>query len=185
MRKLIMWNLVSLDGYFEGPAKWDLSFHETAWGSELEELSLQQLRHADAILFGRVTYEGMATYWSTAEEQEGEVAALMNSIPKVVFSRTLERADWNNTRLVRGDPADEVGKLKQEPGKALYVFGSGQTSASLMKRGLFDEYRICVAPALLGAGSPLFPPGTPAQSLRLLEARPLVTGGVLLRYEPA
>jgi dihydrofolate reductase len=121
-----MWNLVTLEGFFEGPKKWDLDWHEYVWGDELEQLSLEQGKSADALLFGRLTYEGMASYWSTAT---GAVADFMNSVPKVVFSRMLTKADWNNTRLVRDDAAGEVAKLKSAPERNLYVFGSADLSA--------------------------------------------------------
>ena len=111
MRNLIMWNMVTLDGFFEGPKSWDLDWHEYVWGEELERFSLEQSESADMLLFGRVTYEGMAAYWSSAE---GEIAEFMNKVPKVVFSRTLERADWNNTRLVKAGAEEEVAKLKQQ-----------------------------------------------------------------------
>lgn len=182
MRKLIMWNLVTLDGFFEGSAKWDLGFHESVWGAELEQLSLDQLRVADTLLFGRVTYEGMAGYWATAQ---GDVADLMNEISKVVFSATLEQADWHNTRLVRTDAPEEVARLKGEPGHDLLVFGSAELSAALMRRQLFDEYRLCLAPLVLGAGSPLFKPAPDPVKMKLLQARPLESGGVVLRYQPA
>jgi len=100
MRKVIMWNVVSLDGFFEGAKSWDLGWHDSIWGEELERLSIDQLKSADMLLFGRATYEGMANYWPSAK---GEVADLMNQIRKVVFSRTLEKASWNNTRLVKGN----------------------------------------------------------------------------------
>jgi dihydrofolate reductase len=179
MRKLIMWNVITLDGYFEGTKSWDLDFHETAWGPELEKFSVEQLGKAGAILYGRVTYEGMAAYWQT---ESGTIAELMNSIPKVVFSRTLKKADWNNTRLVAGDAGDEVERLKGAPGKDLYVFGSGALCDSLLARRSFDEINICVAPTLLGNGRALFKSGAPTQPLRLLEARALGTGAVLSRY---
>jgi dihydrofolate reductase len=150
-----MWNLVSLDGFFEGAKKWDLDWHEYVWGPELEEISLEQGKTADALLFGRVTYEGMAAYWTTAE---GAVADYMNSVPKIVFSRTLARADWNNTRLVREDAEGEIAKLKNASGQNLFVFGSARLSASLMQHDLFDEYRLCVVPVVLGVGTPLFKP---------------------------
>src|SRR5512143_3978230 len=100
MRKLIMWNLITLDGFFEGAKSWDLDWHEEVWGDDLERLSLDQLHSADLLLFGRVTYEGMAAYWKSAQ---GEIADLMNGLPKVVFSRTLATADWSHTTLVRDD----------------------------------------------------------------------------------
>src|SRR5512135_1989212 len=102
MSRLIMWNLITLDGYFEGAKPWDLEFHTSVWGDELERLSIEQLDAADRLIFGRATYEGMAAYWQPAT---GAVAERMNAIPKVVCSRTLDRADWRNTSLVKGDAA--------------------------------------------------------------------------------
>src|SRR5262249_6960055 len=98
-RKVIVWNMVTLDGYFEGTKPWEIDWHEYVWGEELERFSLDQAREVGTLLFGRKTYEGMLDYWSTAT---GEVAEFMNSIPKVVFSNTLETAEWSNTRLVKG-----------------------------------------------------------------------------------
>src|SRR5574341_1510330 len=121
MRKLIMWNMVTLDGFFEGPKRWEIDWHEHVWGEELEQFSIQQSKSADMLLFGRVTYEGMANYWPSAQ---GEIADFMNSVPKVVFSRTLEKAEWNNTRLVKANAEEEVAHLKQQSGKDIYVFGS-------------------------------------------------------------
>ena len=179
MRRLVMWNLQTLDGYFEGRAPWDLDFHQTAWGDELRQFSLEQGKEVGTLLFGRATYEGMASHWTTAT---GPIAAFMNDVPKVVFSRTLDAASWKNARLVRRDAADEVAELKREEGKDLFVFGSAQLCDSLMRRGLFDELRICVAPVVLGTGVPLFKSGSPRQNLTLLQAQPLATGGVILRY---
>ena len=179
MRRLVMWNLQTLDGYFEGKAPWDLEFHEAAWGEELQQFSLDQLKEIGAVLYGRATYEGMASYWAKAT---GPTADAMNDLPKIVFSRTLDAAPWKNTRLVRGDAADEIAELKRGDGKDLFVFGSAKLSDSLLRRGLFDELRICVAPVVLGTGVPLFKPGSPRQNLALLESRPLATGGIILRY---
>lgn len=176
MGQLIMWNLITLDGYFQGKADWNLSFHDVVWGKQLEEFGKTQLAAADTVVFGRVTYEGMAKHWQTAK---GETAQHMNSIRKVVCSRTLERADWNNTTIVR-DAISEIPKLKQQGN--LFVFGSGVLSASLMKAELFDEYRLVLVPVFLGSGKLLFNQGIPYQALTLLEARPLATGGIILRY---
>jgi len=181
-RQLIMWNLVTLDGFFEGAKKWDLAFHEYAWGDELAQLSVEQLASADTLVFGRVTYEGMASYWPTSDE---EVAKTMNSIGKIVFSRTLDKAEWNNTRLVKGKAEDELRALKQRPGKNMFVFGSAELSSSLTRAGLIDEYRLCIVPVVLGSGTPLFKSSSELLKLKLLEARPLRTGGVILRYAPA
>jgi dihydrofolate reductase len=180
-RRLIMWNLITLDGFFEGPKKWDLDWHEHVWGEELNQFGLEQGKTADALLFGRVTYEGMAAHWSTAK---GATAEFMNSVPKVVFSKTLTKADWNNTRLVRDDAAAEVVKLKRASGQNLFVFGSADFSATLMQHDLFDEYRLCVVPVVLGAGTPLFKPTAERKTMKLRETRTLQSGGVILFCEP-
>jgi dihydrofolate reductase len=179
MGRLIEWNLISLDGYFEGGAKWDLEWHNYVWDKELEKFSLDQLRSAGMLLFGRTTYEGMAAHWKNSK---GDVAELMNSLPKGVVSRTLQSADWNNTRILRGGTADEVTKLKNEIERDILVFGSGALAATLTKAELFDEMRIAVAPAILGRGATLFGRDLPRQQLQLLEARPLASGLVILRY---
>jgi dihydrofolate reductase len=181
MRKLIMWNMVTLDGFFEGTHPWDIDFHDAGWGEELQRFSIEQMSTADLLLFGRVTYEGMAQYWSSAT---GETADRMNAIQKVVFSRTLTSADWANSRLVSTDAAEEVARLKQEPGKDILVFGSARLCASLTRAGLIDEYRVGVNPIVLGQGNPLFKPDTGQMKMRLLESRPLQTGCVLLFYAP-
>ena len=180
VRKIIMWNMVTLDGYFEGNAKWDIDFHSTGWGEELEQLSAEQLNAADMLLFGHTTYEGMASFWPS---QAGEVADLMNSIPKIVFSHSLDQADWNNTRIAR-DAQAEVARLREADGKDVYVFGSADLSAALTRAGLFDEYRLGVNPILLGSGNPLFKQMPNSLRLKLLEARPLQSGCVILRYAP-
>lgn len=180
MRKLIMWNLITLDGYFEGAKNWDLPWHEQLWGEELERFSLDQLQSADILVFGRVTYEGMAQYWQTAT---GAVADYMNRLPKIVCSRTLQAAGWNNTRLVKRDAANELAKLKQHGNGDMFVFGSANLSKTLMDEKLFDEYRIGIAPVIHGSGRHLFSDGSRPDGLQLLEARPLSTGCLILRYK--
>lgn len=179
-----MWNVITLDGYFEGKQNWDLPFHEVVWGQELEQLSLDQLHAADYLVFGRVTYEGMAAYWTNPEAAiaEQEVAKLMNSLPKLVFSRTLTSADWNNTTIIRDNAAAKIEKLKQEGGKDMYVFGSAILSETFINEDLFDEYRIGIAPVILGSGRPLFRQGMASHQLSLISTQPLTTGGVVLRY---
>jgi dihydrofolate reductase len=122
----------------------------------------------------------MASYWPSAK---GEVADLMNQIRKVVFSRTLEKASWNNTRLVKGNAEEEVAKLKKQPGKDLFIFGSANLSTTLIRHRLIDEYRLGLAPIVLGRGTPLFKASPETMKLKLLEAKPLKSGGVILRYE--
>jgi dihydrofolate reductase len=175
-----MWNVVTVDGYFEGEKAWDLDFHQYAWGKELEEFIDTQLETVDMLVYGENTYKGMFEYWS---KQKGKTAEKMNAISKIVCSRTMEKADWNNTRVAK-DAVAEVSKLKKEGDGNMFVFGSAELSASLMKAHLFDEYRLCVSPVLLGKGTPLFKNGIPLEKLKLLEARPLETGAIILRYAP-
>jgi dihydrofolate reductase len=175
-----MWNVVTVDGYFEGEKAWDLDFHQLVWGDELESFSIEQLDTADGLVFGKNTYLGMAEYWVT---EKGEVADRMNRIKKYACSSTLtlEKADWNNTTIIK-DAAAEIPKLKKEGDGNLFVFGSGILSESLTRANLFDEYRLCVAPVFLGKGRRLFNEGLPYTKLSLLETRPLKNGGVILRY---
>jgi dihydrofolate reductase len=179
-----MWNVITLDGYFEGNQNWDLSFHNIVWGKELEELSIEQLKSADYLVFGRVTYEGMAAYWTKAEGEaaEQEVAKLMNSIPKIVFSRTLKSAAWNNTTIISENASAEIQKLKEQGGKDIYVFGSANLSETFIDDNLFDEYRIGIAPVILGSGRPLFRHSISSKNLSLVSTQQLLTGGVVLKY---
>lgn len=184
MGKLIMWNVMTLDGYFEGNQPWDLSFHGLIWGEELERISLEQLRSADYLVFGRVTYEGMADYWTKPEaELEGkEIADLMNSIPKIVFSKSLKFAEWNNTTIINENVSEEIKKLKKQSGKDIFVFGSANLAETLISNDLFDEFRIAVAPIVLGNGKPLFKQGLKSKTLSLVSAEQLSTGGIIIKY---
>ena len=179
MRRLVVWNAMTLDGYFEGRSPWDLGFHETVWGDELEAFSLEQGKQIGTLLFGRRTYEGMAAHWTAAT---GATADMMNAVEKAVASRTLKEATWNNTRLLKGDAVEAVRGHKAEAGKDIYVFGSADLLASLLAAGLADEYRVCVAPVVLGEGNPLFKPQDQQIKMRLESARPLKTGGTILTY---
>lgn len=181
MRKLIMWNIITLDGYFEGDQSWDLPFHELVWGPELEQRSIEQLDQADYLLFGRVTWEGMAAHWIGAD---GEVARRMNSVPKLVASNTLTSADWPQSTIISGDIGAEIRRLKSQEGKDIYVFGSADLSDTLIRENLFDEYRIGIAPAILGSGKPLFQSGSSPRNLHLVSTWPLENGGVVLTYRP-
>jgi dihydrofolate reductase len=157
----------------------DLGFHETVWSDEVHAFSLEQGKEIDTGLFGRRTYEGMAAHWTKAT---GDVADMMNSIEKAVATRTLGEATWNNTRLLKGDAALAVKGLKAEDCKDIFVFGSADLLASLLAAGLVDEYRLCLAPVVLGSGNPLFKPQDSQVKMRLENARPLKTGGVILTY---
>jgi dihydrofolate reductase len=179
MRKLIMWNIITLDGYFEGNHNWDLSFHNLVWGQELEKLSIEQLNSAGYLVFGRVTYEGMASYW---KKEKGEIADLMNNMPKLVFSKTLNSADWNNTTLIKENASAEIRKLKEQGSGDMYVFGSANLSETFINDNLFDEYRIGIAPVILGSGRSLFRQGITSLNLSLVSTQQLLTGGVVLIY---
>ncbi len=181
MRKLIMWNLVTLDGYFEGEKNWDLPWHEQFWGEELERFSLDQLESADMLVFGRVTYEGMAAYWQSAT---GAIADYMNSLPKLVCSRTLSSVAWRNATLLKHDALNELARLKQEGDGNMFVFGSSNLSKYLINDKLFDEYRIGVTPVIHGRGKLLFCEGSVPSTLKLLEVRRLTNGCVILSYKP-
>jgi dihydrofolate reductase len=180
MARLIMWNLMTLDGFVEGPNR-DISWHSDVWGEELEKLSIEQGKSAGGLMFGRVTYELMANHWPNEKD---EVADFMNALPKYVFSRTLKTSGWNNTQMFGADVRDAVTKLKRENTGNILLFGSADLAASLMAHRLIDEFRIALNPILLGGGTPLFKPGD-GMKLKLLDSRTLSTGVVILRYEPA
>jgi dihydrofolate reductase len=184
MRRILAFLVVTVDGYYEGP---DQEFDWPVVDEEFNEFGLQQLDEVDTLLFGRVTYEGMASYWPTpaAEQDDPRVAARMNGLPKLVVSRTLDRADWADTRIVKGDVAAELTRLKQRPGKDIAVFGSSDLVVSLLGMGLVDELRIMVHPVVLGAGKSLFRTAPERVRLRLVEARTFRSGSVLLTYRPA
>lgn len=184
MAKVIAWNLMTLDGYFEGSEKWDLSFHNDAWGEELDALSKEFGQRAQLLVFGRITHDGMKAYWTSATAEDGEVTRYMNALPKLVASRTLTSSDWNNTR-VTADIVGEIAKLRSAPGKDVLVFGSAELIDALLKERQIDELMLAVVPVRLGAGTPFFKPGSERQKLDLLENRPLKNGTVILRYAPA
>lgn len=182
MRKLILFNVVTLDGCFEGEKAWDLDFHNLVWGPELEALSVQHLTEADMLVFGENTYKGMAEWWPKSEESDPVVAPLMNSIAKIVCSPTLEKAGWNNTRIVR-DAVKEIAEIKGQGDRPMYIFGSAILAESLMNAGLIDEVRLIIAPIILGKGRRLFTEAFKRQNLKLVESRSFRKGGVLLKYE--
>ncbi len=180
MRQLVAWNVMTLDGRFEGVEPWQLDMHGTVWGEELEAFSLGQGEEIGTLLFGRRTYEGMRDYWT---KEEGPIASMMNGLDKAVASRSLEVADWSNSRVLKGEAAETVKALKQEDGGDVFVFGSAELLATLMAEDLVDEYRLCLAPVVWGEGTPLFKPESGRTHFRLRESRPLKTGGVILFYE--
>jgi dihydrofolate reductase len=191
MRKIVFMMSVSLDGFFEGPDR------ELDWqlvDIELHQHFNERLATASAFLDGRVTYELMAGYWPTADQDPGasapviEFARIWRDMPKIVFSRTLEQAGWNTTIAREVDPG-EIHKLKAQPGGDLVVgggdlvVGGAGLAAAFRAHDLIDEYRIYVQPVLLGRGRPLFQPSNATARLHLAETRAFRNGVVLLRYE--
>ena len=181
MGRLILWNITTVDGFFEGKGPWDLPWHDLVLGEDLENLSMDQLTSAAGLLFGRVTYEGMGAFWSTAT---GPIAELMNALPKYVVSQTLGEARWRNSQVIRSEVRSTVTGLKESLEKDLYVFGSAILLQSLMEWNLVDEFRIGVAPYLAGSGRPLFSSGLSPQNLELVSVRPIQKGGILSIYRP-
>jgi len=184
VRKIVLQSSVSLDGYIEGPNR-ELDWHLI--DGELHQHFNQQLAAMGAFLMGRTMYELMAGFWPTADQDPAapgvvvEFAGIWREMPKLVYSRTLEHADWNST-IVREVVPEEVEELKARPGGDLSIGGADLTAA-FMRHGLIDEYRIYVHPVVIGGGKPLFPQGTDMTSLRLAETRAFGNGVVLLRYQ--
>ncbi|UFZ01417.1 dihydrofolate reductase family protein [Bradyrhizobium ontarionense] len=168
MARLVMWNLMTLDGMVTGPGG-DISWHEDVWGPELEQLSEAQLEEAGGLLFGRLTYDLMAGYWPTAN---GVIADFMNGAPKYVASRTLSHLEWSNAHLLGPELATEVNRLKRDSAKDLFLFGSADLAGTLIAHDLIDEFRIGINPRVLGGGMPLFKPGR-AVRLKLIDSRAL------------
>jgi len=186
MRNVIVSNLVTLDGFFAGP-NGEIDWHIV--NDEFFEDSIALLNAVDTLLFGRVTYQGMLSYWTSpsAIEDDPIITDKMNTTPKIVFSKTLERVEWgkwNNARLVKDHIAEEISRLKQRPGKDMVIFGSGSIVSTLAQLGLIDDYRIFVAPVVLGSGKPLFTGMPKPVNLKLSGTKTYKTGVVLLSYQP-
>jgi dihydrofolate reductase len=181
MRRLLFFMMVSANGYYER-GRWEIDWHQT--DEEFNDFAIKQLDEVGMLVFGRVTYEGMAAFWPTPEAIAAEpgTARRMNALPKVVVSRTLDRADWDNTRVVRS--VDDVAALKREDGKDAIVFASSDLTVGLAERGLIDEYRLMVNPIAIPEGKPLFKGLARDLSLTLVGSRTFRNGNVLLRYAP-
>jgi dihydrofolate reductase len=183
MRKLVLSMGVSLDGLVARPARseaggWGLPPEDPA----LKERKLGWMNDVGLHLMGRNTYEEMAAFWPVSDDP---YAAPMNEIPKVVFSRTLERAEWPDSQIARGDLAQEIATLKREPGKDMLAWGGAALAQSLSRLGLVDEYRLILQPVALGEGLPLFQDLTAPLRLELVDAQTYPTGATLHIYRPA
>ena len=181
MRKVVAVEMVSVDGVMESPEEWAFSYSN----DEMEEVNAAGMAASDAMLLGRVTYEGLAAFWPN---QPGGTPLVdyINSVRKHVVSRTLEEPlEWNNSTLVEGDVAEGVAGLKRQPGKDITIIGSGGLVRSLLDEGLLDELRLMVHPVVLGGGKRLFEEGGDRKSLELVESRAFGTGVLYLAYRPA
>jgi dihydrofolate reductase len=183
MGKVIQFNMMSVDGLFEGKNK-EIDWHNV--DSEFNEFAIEQLDSADTLIFGRITYELMANYWPTAMAINDDplVARKMNTLPKVVFSRTLSKVNWENTSLFHDHPDQVISNLKKSLKNNIFIFGSANLSATLIKYGLIDEYRIIINPIILGEGIPLFSGISERINLNLRKTKIFKSGNVLLHYEP-
>ncbi|WP_330288056.1 dihydrofolate reductase family protein [Streptomyces sp. NBC_00576] len=185
MRKVVLMMSVSLDGYFEGPNR-EIDWHMV--DEELHRYFNLRTKAMGAFLSGRVTHQLMADFWPTADSDPGsttetmvEFAGIWRDMPKYVFSRTLEHADWNTT-IVREVVPEDIRALKEQPGGDLAVSGA-ELAAEFMRHDLIDEFQLCVHPVLIGRGRPLFLQADSFIRLRLIESRTFGNGVVLLRYE--
>jgi dihydrofolate reductase len=186
MPKLGVFNTTSLDGYFvdgSGDMRWA---HNTHPDAEWNAFVGGNASGGGALMFGRITYDLMASYWPTpmASKNTPEVAEGMNKMPKIVFSRTMDKASWSNTKVVKGNLAEEVRKLKNETGPDIVILGSGSIVSQLAQEGLIDEYQIVVAPVVLGKGRTLFEGVKEKLPLNLTKSRAFGNGNFVLWYEP-
>jgi dihydrofolate reductase len=181
---------VTLDGYMSG-RNCELDWHFNYWNEEMADHACHQLAKIDTILLGRVTYTAMAQYWPyqafnlSFPREHIAFADMMNSHLKIVFSKTLQRTSWNNSRLVKKDFRTEISRLKKQEGKDIIIYGSGKLVASLMEAGLIDEYELWVHPVLLGEGKALFTGLHNMHTLKLLNTTPFGSGVVILSYGAA
>lgn len=176
MRKIVVTEFMTLDGVIENPA-WSMPY----WNDEIAQFKGEEQESSDALLLGRVTYEGFAASWPGRSDPGADT---MNNLPKYVISTTLETVEWNNSRLVKGDIVEELTSLKRQAGRDILVYGSGVLVQTLIKHDLVDRLRLLVYPVVVGQGQRLFADGTSAK-LKLVEARPIGPGGVVaLIYEP-
>jgi class 3 adenylate cyclase/dihydrofolate reductase len=188
MRRLIASAFVTLDGVMEAPGAEEHRTGRNAWALRLQDDETQrfneeQFLSADAVLLGRRTYQIWAAFWPTMN-LEGPFAKRMKEIPKYVVSNTLKHADWVNSTILRGDANERVAELKRQPGGEIFLYGSADLLAELMKHDLVDEYRLQVYPVVLGSGKPLFADGIDTRYMRLVDTRIFRSGIVHLAFEP-
>jgi len=183
MRKVTVFNFITLNGYFKGP-NGDISWHKH--GAEENEYAAEMLKSGNTLLFGRVTYEMMASYWPTpiAIKNDPIVAEGMNNADKIVFSKTLKKVEWSNTRIVKDNIEEEIKKMKQMPGKDMTLLGSGTILTQFAEQSLIDEYQIMVDPVVIGDGTPILKGIRNKLDLKLTSTKTFKSGVVLLCYQP-
>jgi dihydrofolate reductase len=181
MRKVIAGLFLSLDGVMESPEKW----HFPYFNDEMGEAVGAAMAAADAMLLGRVTYQEFASYWPGVSSEDQPFADHMNNTPKYVVSTTLDKVEWNNSTLIKGNVAEEIAKLKQQPGKDIGITGSATLVQSLLQEDLLDELGLMIHPVVVGTGRRLFEEGGGQKGLKLVDSRTFSTGVVYLTYQPA
>lgn len=187
MRKLVLFIGSSLDGFTQGPNKWDVAW--IPYDDESIEYSDWVVNTVGSPVYGRVTYEGMKGYWPTvfdnpsSSERDIKHATWVENVTKIVVSTSMEKADWSNTILINDNVVEEITKLKQMPGKDLVIFGSPTLAHYLMEHHLIDEFRISLVPIVLGDGIPLFKGIKDRKKLNLLDTRTFKSGVVALHYQ--
>ena len=175
--------MITIDGYFEGPGN-DISWHNV--DAKFNEYAIDQLNSASALIFGRKTYELMASYWPTdaALQDDAVVARMMNSLPKVVFSKTLKEVTWSNTRLYNNELKKVCNELKSGNKKDIFVFGSADLASDMIKLNLIDEFRFIISPIVLGDGRRIFGPDSGVLKMKLERTKVFQSGNVLMVYGP-
>lgn len=180
MGKIVVSEFLTLDGVMEAPEKWQFPF----LSDDLMQQNQTDILATDAMLLGRVTYEAFAAFWPTQTNNEFGIADKLNSAPKFVVSATLEKAEWNNSTLVRGNVVEEIANLKQRLAGNIGITGSATLVQALLEANLIDEYRLVVHPIIVGSGKHLFPEGLDKTTLKLVETKTFSSGVVTLIYRP-
>jgi dihydrofolate reductase len=183
MRKIIVSNYITLDNYYAGP---NGEIDWFVWNKETELYSIELSKSIDTILFGRITYDMMASYWPAAKapDESPIISEYMNTTAKIVFSKTMKTADWNNTTVINEINRADILTLKQQPGKDIVIYGSGTIFSALMQLELIDDYRFFINPVILGKGKPQFHDINDKIKLKLVETKRFTTGVVLVHYQP-
>lgn len=183
MRKLTVFSFITLNGFYKG-ADNDTSWHRH--GEEESQYSVDAMKSESILLFGRVTYEMMASWWPTpmATEAYPEVAKGMNSAEKILFSNSIEDPKWNNTRVMNGDITEKIRQIKQQPGKDLTILGSGSVVSQFADAGLIDQYQIMIDPVALPSGTPIFNGIKNGFRLELTDTKIFKSGTIVLTYKP-